>query len=232
MTSLENVQCGMEKIVGFDIESDDLVGREGGFLAIRRLRMRNRRADGSLSERYVCDFIARPVGLDAVVVALYARVDGRIQVLLRQGLRPALAFGRPDDVVPVPDRKSYLYLTELVAGIIEADDRGREGIARRAAEEALEEAGYRIEPGDVKHLGEPMFPSPGSMPERFWLTAAEVANPAAQEPPAGDGSPMEEGASTQWMELDEAIAGCVRGEIEDCKTELALRRLRDVLAAG
>ena len=52
----------MSKIVGFAIESDDLVGKEGGFLAIRRLRMRNRRADGSLSEPYLCDFIVRPTG--------------------------------------------------------------------------------------------------------------------------------------------------------------------------
>ena len=30
------------------------------------------------------------------------------------------------------------------------------------------------------------------------------------------------------MDLDEAIAACVRGEIEDAKTELVLRRLRDL----
>ena len=40
---------------------------------------------------------------------------------------------------------------------------------------------------------------------------------------------MEEGASTRWQGLDAAIEACVRGEVEDAKTELALRRLRDAL---
>lgn len=221
----------MKKIVGFQVDRDEVVGREGGFLGIRRLHMRNRRDDGSLSEPYVCDFIDRPVGIDAVVVALYHRAGDGIRVLLRQGLRPALAFGRTADAVPVPDTRTYMFLTELVAGIIEGHDRGHEGIRRRAAEEVLEEAGYRVEPGDVILLGEPMFPSPGAMAEKFWLTAVEIADPSVQVPLAGDGSPMEEGATTQWRGLDEAIAGCVRGEVEDCKTEIALRRLRDWLAS-
>jgi ADP-ribose pyrophosphatase len=67
------------------------------------------------------------------------------------------------------------------------------------------------------------------MAEKFWLAAVEVADPAAQRPPRGDGSPMEEGVTTRWLELDQAIAACVAGEIEDAKTELTLRRLRDLL---
>ena len=47
----------------------------------------------------------------------------------------------------------------------------------------------------------------------------------------GDGSPMEEGARTTWLLLDDAIAACVRGELADLKTELGLRRLRDHLAS-
>jgi len=35
-----------DDVVAFVIDGDELVG-QGGFLAIRRLRMRNRRADGS-----------------------------------------------------------------------------------------------------------------------------------------------------------------------------------------
>ena len=69
------------------------------------------------------------------------------------------------------------------------------------------------------------------MPEKFWLTAAEVEDPDAAEVAPTDGSPMEEGARCRWMPLDDAIAACVRGEIEDCKSELALRRLRDALGA-
>ena len=35
--------------------------------------------------------------------------------------------------------------------------------------------------------------------------------------------------ATKLAHLDDAIAACVDGEIEDCKTELTLRRLRDLL---
>jgi ADP-ribose pyrophosphatase len=217
-------------VVGFEIESDQIVAREGGFLAIRRLRMRNRRDDGTLSEQYLCDFIDRPIGLDAVVVALYCRSGGSVQVLVRDGLRPPVALGRPAERTPVPEPTPHIFLTELVAGIVEEDDRGLEGIRRRAAAEALEEAGYRIDPDSVVLLGQAPFPSPGAMSERFWLVAAEIADPAAREPIEGDGSPMEEGATIRWIELDQAIAACVRGDIEDMKTELTLRRLRDALA--
>ena len=41
-----------DEVVGFVVDSDERVG-EGGFLAIRRLRMRNRRADGSVTAPYV-----------------------------------------------------------------------------------------------------------------------------------------------------------------------------------
>ena len=125
------------------------------------------------------------------------------------------------------DGKRYLFFREVVAGIIEHDDRGEEGIRRRAALEVEEEAGYRVPAESVRLLGAGTFPSPGAMAERFWLAAVEVADPAAAAAPAGDGSPMEEGATTVWMDLDAAIAACVRGEIEDLKTEVALRRLRD-----
>jgi len=54
--------------------------------------------------------------------------------------------------------------------------------------------------------------------------------PAAQRPLTGDGSPMEEGARTRWLGLDDAIAACARGDLPDLKTELGLRRLRDHLA--
>jgi hypothetical protein len=41
---------------------------------------------------------------------------------------------------------------------------------------------------------------------------------------------MEEGAASRWVALDDAIAACVAGAIEDAKTELTLRRLKDRLA--
>jgi ADP-ribose pyrophosphatase len=215
------------RIRALQIESDQVLAREGGFLGVRRLHLRNVREDGSTSERYICDFLERPKGLDAVVVVCWHRGSDGVHVLLRDGLRPTLSVGRPRERQVIPDERAYLFLTELVAGIVEVDDHGEEGLRRRAAAEVLEEAGYVVDPARIEMLGRGVFPSPGAMAEKFWLTAVEIADPAAQVPLAGDGSPMEEGASVRWLPLADAIDMCVRGEIEDCKTELGLRRLRD-----
>lgn len=216
---------GAAEVVDLDVEKDEQVGL-GGFLHIRRMRLRTVRADGSRSPPFLSDFVERKKGLDAVVVGLWHR-DTQPQVLLRKGLRPPLYFGRHPDLIPLPERRRYLFLTEAVAGIIEAADRGEEGIRRRAAEEAWEEAGFRIRPEDVELLGAPVFASPGLYPERFYLAAAQV-DPAAchPHPPVGDGSPMEEGASQRFLPLEEALRLCGTGEIEDAKTELLLHRLK------
>jgi ADP-ribose pyrophosphatase len=209
------------------VDADERVGG-GGFLEIRRLRLRNRRADGSASAPYVCDSIARPYGQDAVVVAIYARVAGVVQVLVRDCLRPAHVFARDPARAPLPEPAPSLFITELVAGIVEDGDRGEHGLRERAAHEVHEEAGFVVAADAVTILGAGMLPSPGSMVEKFYFTCVEV-DPAAQAAPAGDGSPMEEGAVTRWLAIDDAIAACGRGEIVDLKTELGLRRLRDHL---
>jgi ADP-ribose pyrophosphatase len=237
-------------IVELIVDGDERTG--GGFLEIRRLRLRNRRADGTISAPYVCDSIARPYGQDAVVVVVYA-VDrtggaaaggaaagggvadrggagaGGVQVLLREGLRPALTFGRSPALAPLPEPPPQPFFTELVAGVIEPGDRGEAGLCTRAAHEIAEEAGFEVEPSAVTVLGAGAYPSPGSMVEKFYFVAAEV-DPATQRPLPGDGSPMEEGARTRWLSLDEALAACDRGDVPDLKTEVGLRRLRDHLA--
>lgn len=216
-----------DDVVGFVIDSDERVGT-GGFLEIRRLRMRNRRADGSISPPYVCDSIARPYGQDAVIVCVFARTRRGIDVLVRDGLRPPITLGRDASLAPLPEAPAGLFVAELVAGIIEPGDRGEAGLRSRAAAEVLEEAGFVVDPARVILLGAGMLPSPGAMVEKFYFCAVEV-DPAAQQPLAGDGSPMEEGATTRWLHLDYAIASCVAGDIVDLKTELGLRRLSDHL---
>ena len=210
------------------IDSDELIA-EGGFLKMRRLRLRNRRPDGTVSESYVCDGIARPYGQDAVIVAVFTRRASGVEILLREGMRPTVFVGRDAAAAPLPEPPPMLFLTELVAGIVEADDRGEVGLRARAAAETLEEAGFAVAADRVILLGAGMYPSPGSMVEKFYFTAVEV-DPATQVALDGDGSPMEEGATTRWMALDDAIAACVCGDIVDLKTEACLRRLRDHLA--
>jgi len=215
------------KIDSLVVDADELVG-QGGFLAIRRLRLRNRRSDGSLSAPYTNDAVVRPYGQDAVVVAIFARVADAVRVLVRDGLRPSVALGRDASVAPLPEAPPGLFVTELVAGILEAGDRGAEGLSARAAAETLEEAGFVVDPAKVIILGAGALASPGALLEKEYFAAVEV-DPALQVALAGDGSAMEEGAITRWLDLDDAIAACVRGEIGDLKTEVGLRRLRDHL---
>ena len=212
------------------VVADEKLGA-GGFLEVRRIRLRNRRRDGSLSPEYISDSIAR-VAQDAVVVAVYARTARGIDVLVRDGLRPALVFGRDPARAPLPEPPPSPFLTELVAGVLEPADRGEAGLRARAAAEVLEEAGFVVAPEAIALLGgNGLFPSPGCLVEKFYFACVEV-DPAAQQPLAGDGSPMEEGARTRWLPLDDAIAACVRGDITDLKTELGLRRLRDQLLSS
>jgi ADP-ribose diphosphatase len=209
------------------VDSDERVG-DGGFLAIRRLKLRNVHGDGSTSAQYICDAVVRPFGQDAVVVVVYARTDRGIEVLVRHGLRPVLVLGRDPARAPLPEQKPGLFLTELVAGIIEEGDQGEAGLKARAANEVHEEAGFLVEQDHVVLLGAGMFPSPGCLVEKFYFAAVEV-DPATQAPLAGDGSPMEEGARTTWLMLDDAIAACRTGQLTDLKTELGLRRFKEFL---
>jgi ADP-ribose pyrophosphatase len=47
--------------------------------------------------------------------------------------------------------------------------------------------------------------------------------------PSVNGSIFEEGATLEWAALDDALTRCARGDIQDMKTELALRRLRETV---
>ncbi|BDG06976.1 NUDIX domain-containing protein [Anaeromyxobacter paludicola] len=203
-----------------------------GFLRLKRYRARNRRADGSASPEYPIDVIDRP-SFDAVAVCLYARGPAGWEVLTRAGLRPAALFRR-GRATCLPEGE-YLLLEELIAGVIEPGEVGLDALRRRAADEVREEAGLSLPPAAFEPLGAGFFMLPGIASEKIHLLCAEVPRgeaAAEQDAPGdGDGSPLEEGARLRWRPLEAAVAACEAGEIEDAKTELALRRLRDRLAA-
>ncbi len=204
-----------------------------GFLRLRRLRARNRRADGSRSPEYRIDVIDRPT-LDAVAVCLWARTPRGVEVLTRRGLRPAAYFRRGKAAaLPEPE---YLLVEEIVAGVLEPGERGLDALRRRGADEAHEEAGIDVAPERLEPLGGPFFLLPGISSEKIHLLACEVERGAAEgrhdAPHEGDGSPLEEGAVLEWRELGAAIAACEAGDIEDAQSELAFRRLAARLAAG
>ncbi len=203
-----------------------------GFLRLKRYRARNRRRDGSLSREYPIDVIDRPT-LDAVAVCLWSRGPRGVEVLTRAGLRPAAYFRRGQPTA-LPDR-DYLLVEELVAGVLEPGEQGLDAIRRRAADEVREEVGLAVPHDRFQPLGGPFFMLPGIASEKIHLVEALVARgagPAVMPAPGdGDGSPLEEGAELRWRELPGAIAACERGEIEDAKTEIALRRLAERLSA-
>lgn len=202
-----------------------------GFLRVRRFVLRNTFTDGTVSGPYPCDVLSRR-RVDAVAVVLWHRdpASGRIFVHYREGTRPPIWLRRLKTAeLPMADRRSYDLLGEIVAGVLEEDDKGPQGIRRRGAIEAKEEAGYDVDMSRVHSLGDDgFFPSPGVTDEKVYLLAAEI-DPGSKGHAAGDGSIQEQGTRMVTRELRDAIRACRSGEVADAKTELALLRLADHL---
>ena len=212
-----------EVVTGIEVV-EDVTARsrcDEGFLHIKRLVCRNRHADGSTSRDYRVDVVDRPIP-DAVAVLIWRRGARGIEVLTRKGLRPA-AHLRKSLTLPVPDPRPYLLLEELVAGILEPEDRGEAGVRRRAAEETQEEAGFAVSPEEVTLLGNSFFLAPGILSEKIHPTAVEVTG-RPQGTPHGDGSPLEEGATLHWRPIDALLEACRTGDVEDAKTEIMAGR--------
>ncbi|MBK7860506.1 MAG: NUDIX hydrolase [Archangiaceae bacterium] len=200
------------------IEDFTSTGRcDEGFLQVRRLRVRNRRTDGSTSPVYRVDVVDRP-RLDAVAVLVVRGAE----VLTRMNLRPA-AYFRKDKEQPLPDGRSHLYCEEIVAGLLETTDHGEAGLKHRAAEEVREEAGIVVAPADIVLLGPPFFVAPGIVSEKIFLCAVEVTGKEVVTP-EGDGSPLEESPPPRWRTFESLAAAIASGEVQDAKTELALHR--------
>jgi ADP-ribose pyrophosphatase len=201
-------------------DAPPLPGRN--YLSLHRLALENAYADGAVSRSYTYDAVLRRY-LDAVAIVLTTGAGADLRVCLRACIRPALLL-RAGAVVPLDEAPRRPCLWELPAGLIETDDRGEDGIRARASAEAFEEAGVRLPAAAFSLMKGAPFVSPGVIPERIHFACAEVERPEDAQIPGGDGSPVEEGAEIAWVPLREALALCDRGEIEDMKTELGLRR--------
>ena len=196
-----------------------------GFLRVQRLTLRNHYTDGSTSANYACDIVSRE-SVDAVATVIYqVDADGGVRVALRTGVRPPI-YLRHQKALVQGDEGRHPLLAEIVAGVLEAGDEGPDGIARRAALECREEAGYDVSPEDVVELGAALFASPGVTDEKVHYRAVQTDLEARGEP-SGDGSVMEEAGGVILLELGEAIRQCRSGQIPDAKTELGLLRLCD-----
>ena len=203
---------------------DDQPPQEG-FLRVHHLKLRTRSADGCLSETFAYDQVER-TALDAVVIAAHFRgCDGLLHVYLRSALRPPVAL-RPAEVRPVQERATLGHLWELPAGLVERGERSEQGLRACAARELEEELGFAVSPALMRQLGPSTFPAPSVLGERHFYFHCRV-DPAARTKPLGDGSPLERCAAVSAIPLQDALQLVRNGEIEDAKTEIALRRLEE-----
>lgn len=219
------------ELIDIEIVEDRTAGSrpDEGFLRIQRLLVRNRYADGSTSAPYPCDVMSRRQP-DAVAVLPYdIEADGTVRVALRTGVRPPV-YLRRYKALDHPDTGDLRLLLEMPAGLLEDGDVGDAGIARRAAAECVEETGIEFSPAATEPLGPPAFPTPGASDEKVFFACVRTPLVPTTER-AGDGSVMEEAGGLVVLSLDEAIRRCRDGAIPDMKTEIALVRLRDRLAA-
>ncbi|KIX14067.1 NUDIX hydrolase [Dethiosulfatarculus sandiegensis] len=210
-------------------QAPTLVGK-GNFLTLNKRQVRNIYANGDTSVWYDVETAAPPF-LDAVVLVLYAApdTDQPPRILLRKAARPAAFFRSLEPRLRDLDGENLNgVMWELPAGGVEPADleNNGAGVSGRAVLEAWEEGGFRVKDEDLVSLGEPPFSAPALCTERLHFFTARV-DPAAAQPPEGDGHPMEEGADLCFLSLDQALAWCRQGKIIDLKSEVGLNRFRD-----
>jgi ADP-ribose pyrophosphatase len=204
---------------------DDLSPRdEGGFLRLVRRRYRARYPDGSSSEPFVYDAVDRHA-IDAVVVVAHFVQNSARFVYLRSALRPPLLL-RDAARSPLPELDRGAGLWELPAGLVEPSEQSRQGLRVCAARELEEELGFALSAERLRELGPSTYPAPGIIGERHFYFEVEV-DPATRGVPSCDGSPLEQGGLVRAESLARLLALCSAGQIEDAKTELALRRLAE-----
>jgi ADP-ribose pyrophosphatase len=201
---------------------EDISPGGAGFLTLLRRRLRARYPDGTVSQPFVYDAVDRRA-LDAVVIVAHYLEQGQRYVYLRSAVRPPLEL-RQSRKSPVPETGSPC-IWELPAGLVEPDEEDSlEGVRRSAQRELAEELGFRVPAQALAPLGPSAFPAPGFVGERHFFFEVTV-DPGTREEPSLDGSPLEHFGSVVAVALSDALLACDEGELEDEKTELALRRL-------
>ncbi len=203
--------------VALDVVADRSDEREG-FLTLQRYELALiENDDGKRSAPFRYDMIRRRA-LDAAVIAAHHLDDGgKPCVYLRSAVRPPVALR------PIEPKVSGVQW-ELPAGLIEPDETPEVSAAR----ELEEELGFAMSSEAMKPLGPKALPAPGFVGELHFYFHVRV-DPKARKEPRGDGSALEEVARIVSVPLDRALAACRAGEVLDAKTELALRRLAEIL---
>jgi ADP-ribose pyrophosphatase len=202
--------------VAVDVIADRSDEREG-FLALKRYDLALVEGD-ERSRTFRYDMVERRAFDAAIMVAHHLDDDGTPWVYLRSALRPPVAV-RSGGAAATPG-----VFWEVPAGLIEPG----EAPAAAAARELEEELGFAVSPEAMMPLGPTAFPAPAVIAEVHHYFHVRV-DPSTQKQPAGDGSPLEEAAEIISIPLERALAACRAGEVADAKSELALRRLAEIL---
>jgi ADP-ribose pyrophosphatase len=207
---------------------EDLSLPDNGFLRLIRRRYRVYYPDGTQSPPFLYDAIER-AAIDAVVIAAhFVNPAGERRVYLRSACRPPLTM-RDRAHSPLPDEACDGALWELPAGLVEPSERSAEGVVQAAQRELLEELGFAVPLASLHPLGPSTFPAPGFIAERHFFFEVTV-DPYSRGEPELDGSALERFGAVVDVSVDDALALCRSGVIEDSKTELSLRRLAERLA--
>ncbi len=211
----------------FDVEIvEDRSPPSRGFLRYVTRLMRLVDPTGKRGTPFIYDEVDR-AALDAVVIVPhFTREDspnGPVRyVVLRSAVRPPVVLrARERSLLSEPPNRG---MWEFPAGLIEPEEKGKEGVQRAAARELEEETGFSVELAALKSLGPSTFPAPGICGERHFYFHVEVKL-TEQGLPSLDGSPLEEAGEIIALPLKSALQAARAGKIEDAKTELALRRL-------
>ncbi len=194
---------------------------ERRFTDVRYFRVRNLYHDSEPSREYRLDMVSHR-GVDAVCSVPYHFDNGICRILMIKSFRPVLKL-RP--LAPEPEP----FLWEIVAGVLEDGEHTLDGVKKRSADELQEEAGIKVDWRDVEIMGEPMYMSPGIYTEKIWFTAVET-DIGKRLPAEHDGSVQEELIEQHEFSLEEALDCLRHGIIKDAKTEIAIYRLKEMLA--
>jgi ADP-ribose pyrophosphatase len=201
---------------------EDLSPNTGaGFLRLTRRRLVARYPDATVSEPFLYDAVDRQA-LDAVVIAAHYLAEGERHVFLRSSIRPPIYY-RPESAADAPGRGQ---LWELPAGLLEPGEAGDSGLRRAALRELYEEAGLSPDGSGLSALGPALYPCPGVIAEKLFFFDIEV-DPVTRSDPPLDGSALECFGEVVDLPLSYALSLCRRGDIEDVKTEIGLRRLSE-----
>jgi len=159
------------------------------------------------------------MGLDAVVVPSSAAAPGALEVLLRHGVARSSPVRQAGEAIG-------LALSGVGGGILEPGD----DLFQRAADEVMEEAGLRVPPASVEILGPPGLSHSRNVRRGVSVRLLRSGSGRAGASARRRRLALRGSARLEWLSLDEALGRCARGEIRDMKTEIGLRRLRELKA--